>query len=65
MFCPCCMENHEVQIHKVIEKNVYKNYEISYDAEYCYCPVADEYYANEKQIQSNFKNMDDAWHELV
>lgn len=20
MFCPCCMENHEVQIHKVIEK---------------------------------------------
>ena len=44
---------------------MYKNYKVSYVAEYCYCPFTNEYYANEEQMRSNFKNMDDAWHELV
>lgn len=62
MFCPCCMENHELQIRKV-EESSYKSCKIPYVAEYYYCPTINTYYASEDQIRSNFESMEDAWRE--
>ena len=51
--CMCCMEEHEVSVVKVQEKNIFKGKEVEYVAEYEYCGVAEEYFMNEKMISAN------------
>ena len=51
--CPCCMEEHEVKIITVLEKNVFKGVPVEYYAEYHYCSQTDETYADEQQISTN------------
>ena len=59
--CPCCMEEHEVQKITIIERNVFKNVPVEYQAEYFYCPRADETYADEQQIIANDAAMKNAY----
>lgn len=59
--CPCCMEFHNAQIRKLSESNTYQGQEISYTAEYTYCPAADEYYATEQQLRTNDIAMKNAY----
>ena len=57
--CTCCMEEHEVKTVLVKELSTFKNVDVTYDATYLYCELAEEFYANEQQIQENdirFKN---------
>lgn len=51
--CLCCMEEHDVQIVVVREKNTFKGTEVEYDAKYFYCDQADEYFSDEEMISAN------------
>ena len=51
--CPCCMTEHEVQTVQVKESASFKGRTVRYNAVYEYCDLADELYANEKQLQEN------------
>ena len=51
--CTCCMEEHEIKIVKVHETTIFKGKEIDYEATYYYCDIADEFYMDEKQLNSN------------
>lgn len=59
--CTCCMEEHDVKIIHMQEKNIFKNVELEYEAEYCYCDIADEMYMLEKQMRNNDIRMKDAY----
>ena len=63
--CPCCMEEHEMQMITVQEKNVFKGVPVEYDAEYHYCNRADETYADEPQISANDIAMKNAYREKM
>lgn len=65
MLCPCCMEEHKVQVVSVSEHNVFKNVPIDYNAEYFYCDQADETYADEQQTSYNDISMKNAYRESV
>ena len=63
--CPCCMEEHEVKIITVQEKNVFKGVPVEYYAEYNYCSSANETYADEHQISANDIAMKNAYREKM
>ena len=63
MLCPCCMEEHTVQVVGISEQNVFKNTPVDYCAEYFYCEQANETYADEQQISSNDISMKNAYRE--
>lgn len=63
--CPCCMEEHEVKMITVQEKNIFKNVPVEYSAEYLYCPNTDETYAEEQQIAANDIAMKNAYREKM
>ena len=63
--CPCCMEEHEVKIITIQEKNVFKGIPVEYYAEYHYCSQADEIYADEQQISANDISMKKAYREKM
>ena len=65
MLCPCCMEDHDVQIVRVNEVNVFKSINVSYDAEYYYCDKSGETYADEKQFAQNDIAMKNAYRSAV
>lgn len=65
MLCPCCMEEHTVQVVSVSEHNVFKNVPVNYSVEYFYCDQANENYADEQQISSNDISMKNAYRERV
>lgn len=65
MLCPCCMEEHKVQVVSVSEHNVFKNVPIDYNAEYFYCDQAYETYADEQQTSYNDISMKNAYRESV
>ncbi len=41
--CFDCMKEHEVQVVEVEEKNIFKNEEVIYQAEYDYCENTDDF----------------------
>lgn len=53
ILCPCCMKEHEVETVQVKEEALFKNRLFNYYANYQYCNMADELYADETQIQEN------------
>ena len=59
--CPCCMESHATKVICVKEKNIFKGELIEYKAEYCYCEITDETYADEDQITANDIAMKNAY----
>ena len=59
--CPCCMENHDKKIIKIKESNIFKGVSVDYEAEYTFCSVADETYADEQQLSSNDIAMKNAY----
>lgn len=59
--CTCCMEEHDVKMVMVREKNTFKGIPVEYDAEYFYCDRADEMYADEQQISQNDIAMKNAY----
>ena len=63
--CPCCMEKHETKLITIQEKNIFKDVAIEYPAEYCYCPLTDEMYADEQQISANDIAMKNAYREKM
>ena len=65
MLCPCCMEEHTVQVIGVSEHNVFKNVPVDYSAEYFYCDRANETYEDEQQISSNDISMKNAYREKM
>ena len=63
--CVCCMEEHEVKIVRIHEKNIFKNIEVEYEATYFYCDLAEEFYADEEQARVNDLNMKNAYRKKV
>lgn len=61
--CLCCMEEHEVQRVEIVESNTFKGVPVEYDAEYFYCELTDEMYADEQQISTNDIAMKNAYRE--
>jgi putative zinc finger/helix-turn-helix YgiT family protein len=55
------MEEHEVKTVLVNECSIFKNVEVNYEASYQYCDKADEFYADEQQIQENDVRLKDAY----
>ncbi len=49
--CFDCMKEHEVQVVEVEEKNIFKNEEVIYQAEYDYCENTDDFLESEEQIK--------------
>ena len=48
--CLLCMEEHDVDIVKVTETEVFKDEEVSFEATYEYCPNVDEFVETEELI---------------
>ncbi len=63
--CLCCMEEHEVQRVTVVESNKFKGEPVEYNAEYYYCDLADEMYADEQQISQNDIAMKNSYREKM
>lgn len=63
--CLCCMEEHEVQRVTIVENNMFKGVPVEYNAEYFYCDLADELYADEQQISLNDIAMKNCYREKV
>lgn len=61
--CFDCMQEHEIQIVKVKENNIFKNEEISFEAEYDYCENTEGFLESEEQIKKNDLAMKDAFRE--
>lgn len=61
--CFDCMKEHEVQVVEVEEKNIFKNEEVIYQAEYDYCENTDDFLESEEQIKKNDLAMKDAYRE--
>ena len=59
--CTCCMEEHEVKTVLVSEQTTFKNVQVNYEASYLYCDTAEEYYAEEQQMQENDIRLKDAY----
>lgn len=59
--CTCCMEEHEVKTVLVMDKAIFKNTEVDYEAYYLYCDLAGELYMDEKQMQDNDARMKDSY----
>ncbi len=59
--CACCMEEHDVRTVAVREENVFKGVSAAYDAEYYYCDLGDEMYADEPQLKRNDIAMKNAY----
>lgn len=55
--CPCCMEEHALKVIHIREYNMFQGVAVEYEAEYCYCDLADEAYADERQIRTNHEAM--------
>ncbi len=63
--CPLCMEKHAVKMIHIRESNVFKGQYIDYDAQYTYCVLSNESYADEQQIASNDIAMKNAYREKM
>lgn len=61
--CFDCMKEHEIQVVKVEEKNIFKNEEVFFDAEYDYCENTEDLLESEEQIKKNDLAMKDAYRE--
>lgn len=59
--CPCCMEEHEVKTVIIHENTTFKNQEVQYEASYMFCDIAEELFADERQMQENDVRMKDAY----
>lgn len=59
--CTCCMEEHEVKTVLVPEQATLKNVKVKYEASYLYCDAAEEYFADEQQMQENDIRLKDAY----
>lgn len=59
--CTCCMTVHDVKRVRVPEANIYRGFKVEYDAEYFYCDVAHEYFADEDMMAANRTAMKDAY----
>lgn len=59
--CTCCMEEHEVKTVLVKEQFVFKNVNVSYEASYLYCDIAEELYMDEQLMQENDIRLKDAY----
>ena len=53
MICPCCMQEHDVEIVRETEHNIFKGQNVEYEAAYMYCEYADEYFADEALMTEN------------
>ena len=53
MICPCCMQEHAVEIVREMEHNIFKGQEVEYEAVYMYCEYADEYFSDEAFMAEN------------
>ncbi|MFA5636624.1 MAG: type II TA system antitoxin MqsA family protein [Anaerovoracaceae bacterium] len=63
--CLICMEEHDVDKVEVIEYEIFKDQEVTFTADYEYCPVTDEYLETEDMIRSNSLAMKDAYRRKV
>lgn len=59
--CLICMEEHEVDAVEVIDSEICKGEEVSFNATYEYCSNADEYLETEEMIKVNSLTMKDAY----
>lgn len=59
------MEEHEVDTVEVIDNEIYKGEEVSFNATYEYCSHADEYLETEEMIKANSLAMKDAYRKKV
>jgi len=59
--CLICMEEHEVHEVEVVDNEIYKGKEISFNTIYEYCSNSDEYLETEDMIKSNSLAMKDAY----
>ena len=55
--CLCCMEEHDVQTVRKIEKNTYMGVAVEHEATYEYCNRADSLLATEEMMQANYSAM--------
>ena len=59
--CSCCMEEHEVKTVLIEEQATFKNVNVSYEASYLFCDIAEELFMDEQQMQENDVKMKDAY----
>lgn len=63
--CLICMEEHEVDTVEVIDEEIYKGVDVSFNAIYEYCSNADEYLETEEMIKANSLAMKDVYRKKV
>lgn len=60
-FCIYCMEEHEIDIVRMLDIETFKEEEITFSAIYQYCSIEDEFTETEEMIRSNCLSMKDAY----
>ncbi len=63
--CLLCMEEHEVDTVKLLDEEIFKGEELSFEATYEYCANSDEYLETEEMIKANSLAMKDAYRTKV
>ncbi|WP_035787249.1 MULTISPECIES: type II TA system antitoxin MqsA family protein [unclassified Butyrivibrio] len=63
--CTCCMEEHIVKYVLIDETQTFKGQKVNYQAQYTYCDKADEFYADETQMQDNDISLKDAYRKAL
>ncbi|UNC93498.1 type II TA system antitoxin MqsA family protein [Candidatus Contubernalis alkaliaceticus] len=63
--CLICMEEHEVDIVEIVEQEIFKGEELSFNSIYEYCANADELLETEEMIKKNSLAMKDAYRKKV
>ena len=63
MFCPCCMETHQIKTLWIEELNKFKGVEFNAPAKTYYCEKTDEYFEDENMMSENDILFKDAYRE--
>lgn len=63
--CLSCMEEHEVKIVILEDKEIFKEEEVLFNASYEYCDHTEEFLENEEMIRANNLAMKDSYRETV
>ncbi len=64
-FCISCMEEHEVQLVRVLENTVFKDKPLEYYVVYEYCEKSEEFWETEEYITQNNIAMKDAYRDSM
>jgi putative zinc finger/helix-turn-helix YgiT family protein len=63
-FCPICLKKHEIALVEINQSDIFLNQKISYDAQYDYCEITDQYWSDQELLKENSIRLKDAYRKV-